>query len=80
MVSKSAVALRFTIEEMSTYVEQLLDAENDAAKQKALVAIEDLTEQRMNELNVVRSLFKADPDLLERFSTPATSWARAATP
>ena len=68
MVSKSAVALRFTIEEMSTYVEQLLDAENDAAKQKALVAIEDLTEQRMNELNVVRSLFKADPDLLERFS------------
>ena len=53
---------------MSTYVEQLLDAENDAAKQKALVAIEDLTEQRMNELNVVRSLFKADPDLLERFS------------
>ena len=26
------------------------------------------TEQRMNELNVVRSLFKADPDLLERFS------------
>lgn len=34
MVSKSAVALRFTIEEMSTYVEQLLDAENDAAKQK----------------------------------------------
>ena len=68
MVSKSAVALRFTIEEMSTYVEQLLNAENDAAKQKALVAIEDLTEQRMNELNVVRSLFKADPDLLERFS------------
>ena len=68
MVSKSAVALRFTIEEMSTYVEQLLDAEDDAAKQKALVAIEDLTEQRMNELNVVRSLFKADPDLLERFS------------
>ena len=49
MVSKSAVALRFTIEEMSTYVEQLLDAENDAAKQKALVAIEDLTEQRMND-------------------------------
>ena len=49
MVSKSAVALRFTIEEMSTYVEQLLNAENDAAKQKALVAIEDLTEQRMNE-------------------------------
>ena len=32
------------------------------------MAIEDLTEQRMNELNVVRSLFKADPDLLERFS------------
>ena len=65
---RAAVALRFTIEEMSTYVEQLLNAENDAAKQKALVAIEDLTEQRMNELNVVRSLFKADPDLLERFS------------
>ena len=42
------------------------------------MAIEDLTEQRMNELDVVRSLFKADPDLLKRFSTPATSWARAA--
>ena len=66
MVSK-APWRRFTIEEMSTYVEQLLNAENDAAKQKALVAIEDLTEQRMNELNVVRSLFKADPGLLERF-------------
>ena len=77
MVSKSAVALRFTIEEMSTYVEQLLNAENDAAKQKALVAIEDLTEQRMNELNVVRSLFKADPDLLERFSNAVIGAAEA---
>ena len=62
------MALRFTIEEMSTYVERCLTAENRRGETKALVAIEDLTEQRMNELNVVRSAVQSRSDLLERFS------------
>ncbi len=67
-VSRSAVALRSTVEEMSTYIDQLINAESDSGQERAIAAIDDLSNRRLEELGTVESLFTADRDLLMRFS------------
>lgn len=67
-VSRSAVALRSTVEEMSTYIDQLINAESDSGQERAIAAIDNLSNRRLEELGTVESLFTADRDLLMRFS------------
>lgn len=67
-VSKSATALRNTLKETSSYLNELVN-DRDAAQMEAnLVAIEELIDQRAREYANVSSAFVADADLLKRFS------------
>ena len=67
-VSKSAVTLRSTVEEMSTYIDQLINAESDAGRERALAAIDELASRRMEELGTIESAFATDQQLLQEFS------------
>lgn len=67
-VSKGAVALRSTVEEMSTHIEQLIDADSVSDQEQAIAAINRLSDERTKEFDVISAYFAASQDLLDRFA------------
>ncbi|MEI3230267.1 MAG: methyl-accepting chemotaxis protein [Gordonibacter pamelaeae] len=67
-VSKSAISLRNTIDEMSGYLEQYISAESPAEKKQLLSSIDQLSAEREAEFEVISSNFTADPNALAEFT------------
>ncbi|RDB58665.1 methyl-accepting chemotaxis protein [Gordonibacter sp. 28C] len=67
-VTKSAIALRSTVEEMSGYLGQLANIDDPSDQKRLIVVIDDLSEERTTEFDAISSVFVANKDLLARFS------------
>lgn len=68
-VSKSAIGLRSTVEEMSGYLGQLSNSTNPSEQERILDTIEQLSDERDVEFETVSHSFKADYGLLTQFDT-----------
>lgn len=67
-VSKSAISLRNTIEEMSGVMEQYLDADDANEKSLIMSNIDQLSTERAAEYEVIAANFTADLNVLSQFS------------
>lgn len=67
-VSKSAISLRNTIQDMSGYLSRYADAEDASEKKAIKEAIDALSTERTAEYNTISKYFTANQDLLAQFS------------
>lgn len=67
-VSKSAISLRNTIDEMSGYLERYIAADSPADQKQLLSAIDQLSAEREAEFEVISANFTADLNALAEFS------------
>lgn len=66
-VSKSAISLRNTIDEMSGYLDQYIAAESPETKRQLLASIDQLSDEREAEFEVISTNFTADLNALAEF-------------
>ena len=72
-VSKSAISLRNTIEQISIYLKQCLISEDPMEREQLIADIEQLAIEREAEYNAVATNFKTDLDVLNQFAMASES-------
>ena len=67
-VSKSAISLRNTVEEMSGYLGQYIATEDPSEKKQIRSAIDQLLTERATEYEIISKFFTADQNVLAQFA------------
>ena len=67
-VSKSAISLRYTVEEMSTRLDQYITVESQSEKKQVRAIIDQLSTERTAEYNVISEHFTANRNVLAQFA------------